>query len=154
MKVETKTDKKVILTNRKAFHDYLVFEKYIAGIVLTGTEIKSIRKGAINLKDSFCKVENNEVFLYNCHISPYEQGNRFNHEPERVRKLLLTKKEILKLFGKIKKENYAVIPLEVFIIKGKAKVEIALCKGKKLYDKREDLAKKTQNRDIERHLKR
>ena len=154
MKAENKPEKKVILTNRKAFHDYLVFEKYIAGIVLTGTEIKSIRKGAINLKDSFCKVENNEVFLYNCHISPYEQGNRFNHEPERVRKLLLTKKEILKLFGKIKKENYSVIPLEVFIIKGKAKVEIALCKGKKLYDKREDLAKKTQNRDIERHLKR
>lgn len=146
--------KKVILTNRKAFHDYLVFEKYVAGIVLTGTEIKSIRKGSINLKDSFCKVENNEVFLYNCHISPYEQGNRFNHEPERVRKLLLQKKEILKMFGKIKKENYTVVPLEVFLIKGKAKVEIALCKGKKLYDKREDLAKKTQNRDIERHLKR
>lgn len=146
--------KKVILTNRKAFHDYLVFEKYVAGIVLTGTEIKSIRKGAIILKDSFCKVENNEVFLYNCHISPYEQGNRFNHEPERVRKLLLQKKEILKMFGKIKKENYTVVPLEVFLIKGKAKVEIALCKGKKLYDKREDLAKKTQNRDIERHLKR
>jgi len=154
MKAENKSDKKVILTNRKAFHDYLVFEKYIAGIVLTGTEIKSIRKGAINLKDSFCKVENNEVFLYNCHISPYEQGNRFNHEPERVRKLLLTKKEILKIFGKIKKENYTIVPLEVFIIKGKAKLEIALCKGKKLYDKREDLAKKTQNRDIERHLKR
>ena len=146
--------KKVILTNRKAFHDYLVFEKYVAGIVLTGTEIKSIRKGAINLKDSFCKVDNNEVFLYNCHISPYEQENRFNHEPERVRKLLLQKKEILKMFGKIKKENYTVVPLEVFLIKGKAKVEIALCKGKKLYDKREDLAKKTQNRDIERHLKR
>ncbi len=154
MKAENKSDKKVILKNRKAFHDYLVFEKYIAGIVLTGTEIKSIRKGAINLKDSFCKVENNEVFLYNCHISPYEQGNRFNHEPERVRKLLLTKKEILKIFGKIKKENYTIVPLEVFIIKGKAKLEIALCKGKKLYDKREDLAKKTQNRDIERHLKR
>ena len=154
MKAENKSDKKVILTNRKAFHDYLVFEKYIAGIVLTGTEIKSIRKGAINLKDSFCKVENDEVFLYNCHISPYEQGNRFNHEPERVRKLLLTKKEILKIFGKVKKENYTIVPLEVFIIKGKAKTEIALCKGKKLYDKREDLAKKTQNRDIERHLKR
>ena len=146
--------KKVILTNRKAFHDYLVFEKYVAGIVVTGTEIKSIRKCAIYLKDSFCKVENNEVFLYNCHISPYEQGNRFNHDPERVRKLLLQKKEILKMFGKIKKENYTVVPLEVFLIKGKAKVEIALCKGKKLYDKREDLAKKTQNRDIERHLKR
>ena len=116
--MEQKTNgKKVILTNRKAFHDYLVFEKYVAGIVLTGTEIKSIRKGAINLKDSFCKVENNEVFLYNCHISPYEQGNRFNHDPERVRKLLLQKKEILKMFGKIKKENYTVVPLEVFLTK-------------------------------------
>ena len=142
------------INNRKAKFDYEFLETYVCGIVLFGTEIKSIRKGAINLKDSFCKVENNEVFLYNCHISPYEQGNRFNHDPERVRKLLLQKKEILKMFGKIKKENYTVVPLEVFLTKGKAKVEIALCKGKKLYDKREDLAKKTQNRDIERHLKR
>ena len=97
-------DKKVITTNRKAFHDYTIFEKFVAGIVLTGTEIKSIRKNAINLKDSFCKIEDNEIFLYNCHISPYEQGNRYNHEAERTRKLLLTKKEILKMHSKIKKD--------------------------------------------------
>ena len=94
-------DKKVVTTNRKAFHDYTIFDKYVAGIVLTGTEIKSIRKNAINLKDSFCKIENNEIFLYNCHISPYEQGNRFNHQAERTRKLLLTKKEILKMIDEI-----------------------------------------------------
>ena len=127
-------DKKVITTNRKAFHDYTISEKYIAGIVLTGTEIKSIRKNAINLKDSFCKIEDNEIFLYNCHISPYEQGNRYNHKAERTRKLLLTKKEI-------------------FIQKGFAKVEIGLAKGKKLYDKRDSLAKKDQQREIDRKMK-
>lgn len=143
-------DKKVITTNRKAFHDYHIFDKFIAGIVLTGTEIKSIRKNAINLKDSFCKIENNEIFLYNCHISPYEQGNRFNHEAERVRKLLLTKKEILKMHSKIKKDGYTVVPLEVFLCRGFAKVEIGLAKGKKNYDKRDDLAKKDQKREMER----
>ena len=144
-------DKKVITTNRKAFHDYNIFDKFIAGMVLTGTEIKSIRKNAINLKDSFCKIDDNEVFLYNCHISPYEQGNRYNHKEQRVRKLLLTKKEILKMQSKIKKDGYTIIPLEVFISqKGFAKVEIGLAKGKKLYDKRETLAKKDQQRDIER----
>lgn len=143
-------DKKVITTNRKAFHDYLIFDKFVAGIVLTGTEIKSIRKNAINLKDSFCRIEDNEIFLYNCHISLYEQGNRYNHKEERVRKLLLTKKEILKMQSKIKKDGYTIVPLEVFITKGFAKVEIALAKGKKLYDKRETLAKKDQQRDIER----
>jgi SsrA-binding protein len=144
-------DKKVITTNRKAFHDYNIFDKFIAGMVLTGTEIKSIRKNAINLKDSFCKIDDNEVFLYNCHISPYEQGNRYNHKEQRVRKLLLTKKEILKMQSKIKKDGYTIIPLEVFISqKGYAKVEIGLAKGKKLYDKRETLAKKDQQRDIER----
>ena len=144
-------DKKVITTNRKAFHDYNIFDKFIAGMVLTGTEIKSIRKNAINLKDSFCKIDDNEIFLYNCHISPYEQGNRYNHKEQRVRKLLLTKKEILKMQSKIKKDGYTIIPLEVFISqKGFAKVEIGLAKGKKLYDKRETLAKKDQQRDIER----
>lgn len=144
-------EKKVITTNRKAFHDYNIFDKFIAGMVLTGTEIKSIRKNAINLKDSFCKIDDNEVFLYNCHISPYEQGNRYNHKEQRVRKLLLTKKEILKMQSKIKKDGYTIIPLEVFISqKGFAKVEIGLAKGKKLYDKRETLAKKDQQRDIER----
>ena len=98
-------DKKVISTNRKAFHDFLIFDKFIAGIVLTGTEIKSIRKGMLNLKDSFAKIEDNEVFLYGMHISPYEQGNRYNHKPDRVRKLLLQKREILKIQDKVKKEG-------------------------------------------------
>ena len=146
-------DKKVITTNRKAFHDYTIFEKFVAGIVLTGTEIKSIRKNAINLKDSFCKIEDNEIFLYNCHISPYEQGNRYNHKAERTRKLLLTKKEILKMHSKIKKDGYTIVPLEVFIQKGFAKVEIGLAKGKKLYDKRDSLAKKDQQREIDRKMK-
>ena len=147
-------DKKVVTTNRKAFHDFTIFEKYVAGIVLTGTEIKSVRNSAINLKDSFCKIENNEVFLYNCHISPYEQGNRYNHKSERTRKLLLTKKEILKMQSKIKKDGYTIIPLEVFIANGFAKVEIGLAKGKKLHDKREDIAKKDQKREMERASKR
>ena len=146
-------ERKIITTNKKAFHDFTIFEKYIAGIVLTGTEIKSIRKNAINLKDGFCKIEEGEIFLYNCHISPYEQGNRYNHEAERKRKLLLTKKEILKMSGKIKKEGYTIIPLEVFLSRGFAKVEIGLAKGKKLHDKRNDIAKKTINREINRASK-
>ncbi len=147
-------EKKVVTTNRKAFHDYNIFDKFVAGIVLTGTEIKSIRKNAINLKDSFCRIEDNEIFLYNCHISPYEQGNRYNHKAERTRKLLLTKKEILKMQSKIKKDGYTIIPLEVFIIKGFAKVEIGLAKGKKLHDKRDDLAKKDLKREMDRASKR
>lgn len=145
--------KKIISTNRKAFHEYHIFDKFNAGMVLTGTEIKSIRKGAVNLKDSFVKVDNSEVFLYNCHISPYEQGNRFNHEEKRTRKLLLNKKEIDKLIGKIKKDGYAIVPLELYLENGWAKLEIALAKGKKLYDKRDDLAKKAQSRDIDRAVK-
>lgn len=147
-------DKKVISTNRKAFHDFLIFDKFIAGIVLTGTEIKSIRKGMLNLKDSFAKIENGEVFLYNMHISPYEQGNRYNHDPDRVRKLLLNKQEIMKMLGKIKKDGYSIVPLELFLSHGFAKIEIGLAKGKKLYDKREAIAKKTQTRDMQRNLKR
>ncbi len=147
-------DKKVISTNRKAFHDYLIFDKFTAGIVLTGTEIKSVRKGMINLKDSFAKIEDSEVFLYNMHISPYEQGNRYNHKPDRIRKLLLNKQEINKMLGKIKKDGYAIIPLELFLSHGFAKMEIGLAKGKKLYDKREAIAKKTQDRDIARQIKR
>ena len=144
-------EKKIVTTNRKAYHDYHIFDKFVAGIVLSGTEIKSIRKSAINLKDSFCKIEDNEIFLYNCHISPYEQGNRYNHKAERTRKLLLTKKEILKMHSKIKKDGYTIVPLEVFISRGFAKVEIGLAKGKKLYDKRETLAKKDIQRDIDRN---
>lgn len=147
-------DKKVVSTNRKAFHGYLIFDKFVAGIVLTGTEIKSIRKGMLNLKDSFAKIEAGEVFLYNMHISPYEQGNRYNHKPDRVRKLLLNKKEIMKIEVKIKKENYTIVPLELFLSHGFAKIEIGLAKGKKLYDKRESIAKKTQDRDIARSMKR
>ena len=140
---------KVISSNKKAYFDYSIFEKYTAGIVLTGTEIKSVRAGAINLKDSFIKIENFEAWLYNCHISPYDMGNRYNHEPLRVRKLLLNKKEILKILNKQKQENYTIIPLNAFLSKGYLKLEIALCKGKKLYDKRETLKKK----DIARNLK-
>ena len=147
-------DKKVISTNRKAFHDYLIFDRFDAGIVLTGTEIKSIRQGAFNLKDSFAKIEDGEIFLYNMHISPYEQGNRNNHEPERTRKLLLKKQEIMKMLGKIKKENYTIVPLELYLSHGFAKIEIGLAKGKKLYDKRESITKKTQERDIARSTKR
>ena len=146
-------DRKIITTNRKAFHDYTILEKYVAGIVLTGTEIKSIRKNAINLKDSFCKIEDNEIFLYNCHISPYEQGNRFNHDAERVRKLLLNKKEILKMQTKVKQDNYTIVPLEVFLSHGFAKVEIGLAKGKKVHDKREDIARKDLKREMDRASK-
>lgn len=146
-------EKKVISTNRKAFHDFLIFDKFIAGIVLTGTEIKSIRKGMLNLKDSFAKIEDNEMFLYGMHISPYEQGNRYNHEPDRVRKLLLNKREILKIQDKVKKDGVTIVPLELFLTNGFAKLEIGLAKGKKLYDKREAITKKTQERDIARLMK-
>lgn len=145
--------KKVITTNKKAFHDFLILEKYNAGIVLTGTEIKSIRKAAINLKDSFAKIEDGEVWLYNAHINPYEQGNRFNHEAERRRKLLLNKNEILKMLGKVKKEKYTIIPLSVYLENGWAKAEIALAKGKQLHDKRESIAQKTVDREIARSIK-
>ncbi len=146
----TKLTKKVISSNKKAFHDYIIFERYTAGIVLLGTEIKSIRKGGINLKDSFAKVEDMEMFLYNCHISPFEGGNRNNHDPKRTRKLLLNKKEILKILGKVKQDSYTVVPLELFIERGFAKLEIGLCKGKKLHDKRETLKKKDIQREMER----
>ena len=146
-------EKHIVTTNRKAFHDYIIYEKYVAGIVLTGTEIKSIRQNAINLKDSFCRVEDGEIFLYNCHISPYDKGNRNNHNEKRTRKLLLTKKEILKIHNKVKKDGYTVVALEVFITKGFAKIEIGLAKGKKLHDKREDIAKKEQKREMDRASK-
>ena len=145
--------KKIITTNKKAYHDFLIFDKFSAGLVLTGTEIKSIRKGAINLKDSFVKIEDMEAFLYNAHISLYEQGNRFNHEEKRVRKLLLNKKEILKMLGKVKQENYTIVPLEMYFSGRWAKLDIALAKGKKLYDKRDDIAKKDQRREAQREFK-
>jgi SsrA-binding protein len=145
--------RKIISNNRKAFHDYTIIEKFDAGLVLTGTEIKSIRKGTLNLKDGFAKIEDNEAWLYNVHISPYEQGNRFNPDPVRKRKLLLNKKEILKIASKVKKEKYTIVPLNIFLENGWAKCEIALAKGKQLFDKREDIAKKTMDRDIAHNIK-
>ncbi len=144
---------KIIANNKKAYHEYNVLETYPAGIVLTGTEIKSLREGKINLKDSFAKIDKGEVWLLNCHISPYDKGNIYNHEPERERKLLLTKAEIRKLIGKTKESGCTLIPLKIYMKGGWAKVELGLCKGKKLYDKRETIAKKAMARDLERELK-
>jgi len=144
---------KVVAQNRKASHDYFIEETYEAGMVLKGTEIKSIRAGRVNLKDSFARVEDGEVFLYNMHISPYEQGNRFNHDPLRTRELLLHKDEIRKLIGATKEKGYTLIPLKVYIRNGFAKVELALAKGKKLYDKRQAMAKRDAQREIERALR-
>ncbi|HEY4553133.1 MAG TPA: SsrA-binding protein SmpB [Bacillaceae bacterium] len=141
---------KTVAQNKKAYHDYFVEETYEAGIVLQGTEIKSIRAGKINLKDSFARIQQGELFLHNCHISPYEQGNRYNHDPLRTRKLLLHRKEINKLIGESKEQGYSIVPLKMYLKNGYAKVLIGLAKGKKKYDKREDLKQKEAKRDIER----
>ncbi|MBO9129907.1 SsrA-binding protein SmpB [Bacillus sp. 165] len=141
---------KVVAQNKKAYHDYFIEETYEAGIVLQGTEIKSLRAGRANLRDSYARIHNGEVFIFGMHISPYEQGNRYNHDPLRTRKLLLHKKEISKLIGYIKEEGYTLIPTKVYLKNGFAKMELGLAKGKKLYDKREDLKKKEAKRDIER----
>lgn len=144
--------KKLISSNKKAYFDYLLFDKFEAGIALFGTEIKSVRKNGANLKDSYVKITDNlEAFLINCHISPYEFGNINNHDPKRDRKLLLNKKEILKMLNKIKQEKYTVVPTQLYFSGRWAKLEIALAKGKKLYDKRESLKNKDIKRDIERN---
>ncbi|NRS47143.1 SsrA-binding protein SmpB [Brevibacillus sp. HB2.2] len=148
-----KAGTKTIAQNRKARHDYHIEQVYEAGIELTGTEIKSVRASRVQLKDSFARVQNGELLLYNVHISPYEQGNRFNHEPERTRKLLMRRLEILKLNGLIRERGYSLVPLSIYLKGGWAKVELALVKGKKNYDKREDLKKKESARDIERALR-
>ncbi len=148
-----KGDGKVIAQNKKAHHDYFIEETYEAGIVLQGTEIKSIRAGKVNLKDSYAKIENGEVFLHQMHISPYEQGNRFNHDPLRTRKLLLHRKEINKLIGLTKEQGYSLVPLKIYLKNGFAKITLALAKGKKKYDKREELKKREAKRDIERAFK-
>ena len=145
---KNKDTSSAVSTNKKAYHDYFVIETYEAGIELFGTEVKSIRQGKINLKDSWCEVKNGEIFANGVHISPYDHGNIFNRDPLRKKKLLLHKKEILKLFSLTKTQGYAIIPLEVYFVKGKAKMKIGLCKGKKLYDKRETQAKKDAERDI------
>ena len=144
---------KLICNNKKAYHNYFIEEKFEAGMVLTGTEIKSLRLGNANMNDSFAIVKNGEAFLNNLHITPYEFGNRENHDPDRMRKLLLHKKEIAKLFGKIREQGYSVVPLRLYFKNGLAKVEIGLAKGKKLYDKREDMKQKDHNRDMAQALK-
>ena len=145
---------KIVANNKKAYHDYFVLEKLEAGIELFGTEVKSIRQGKINLKDSWCFVKDGEMFVNGMHISPYEQGNIFNRDPLRTKKLLLHKKEIRRFYAMVKQDGLAIVPLSVYFSKGRAKVEIGLCKGKKLYDKREVAAKKDAMRNIERGLRR
>ena len=144
---------KVAAQNRKAFHDYFVEDRFEAGIELYGTEVKSIRAGTLNLKDSWCGVKNGELFLNGMHISPYEKGNIFNKDPLRVRKLLLHKSEINKITGKMKEKGIAIVPLKVYFKGSLVKVEIGLARGKKLYDKRQDIAKKDQKREAEREFK-
>lgn len=139
--------------NRQAYHNYFIHDTYEAGVALTGTEVKSIRAGKVNLRDSFAKVEHGEIFLWNAHISPYEQGNRFNHDPLRTRKLLLHRQEILKIENALKTKGYTLIPLKLYFHHGLVKCEIALATGKKLYDKRQDMAAKAAKRDLERRIK-
>lgn len=148
-----KEDLKLVANNKKAYHDYFIEDKYEAGIALHGTEVKSLRMGKCSIKESFIRIENGEMFAYGMHISPYEKGNIFNKDPLRVKKLLLHKYEINKLAGKIAEQGYTLVPLQVYFSKGKAKMEIGLARGKKLYDKRQDIAKKDQRRENERDFK-
>lgn len=144
---------KLIANNKKAYHDYFIEEKYEAGLVLHGTEVKSLRQGKCSIKESFIRIENGEMFIYGMHVSPYEKGNIFNKDPLRPKKLLLHKREIMKLLGKIKEKGYTLVPLQVYFTSGRAKIEIGLARGKKLYDKRDDIAKKDQRRENERDFK-
>ena len=150
---EKKAAPKVIAKNKKAWHDYFVDETYEAGIALFGTEVKSIRAGAVNLKDSYCSTKNGELFAVGIHISPYEKGNIFNREPLRDRKLLMHKREILKLSGLVAQKGYTLIPLSLYFSGKNVKVEIGLCRGKKLYDKRDVAAEKQANREMDRRMK-
>ncbi|MBI4847772.1 MAG: SsrA-binding protein SmpB [Nitrospirae bacterium] len=142
-----------VATNRKAYHDYFIQQTYEAGISLLGTEVKSLREGKANLKDSYAIIKNGEAFLFNCHISPYSHGNLQNHDPLRTRKLLLHKKEIDKLHGNISQKGLTLVPLKIYFKGGKAKVEIGLAKGKKQYEKREAIKEKEAKREIERHMR-
>lgn len=144
---------KTITDNRKARHEYFILESFEAGIELVGTEVKSIRNGSVNLKDSWCSIDNGEIFIKGMHISPYEKGNIFNRDPLRVRKLLMHKREINKLFGSVKQNGLTIIPLSLYFKDSRVKVQVGLCKGKKLYDKREDSAKRDAKREIDRNLK-
>lgn len=142
-----------VANNKKAFHDYFVIESLEAGIELFGTEVKSVRNGRINLKDAWCSIDGGEIFVRGMHISPYDHGNIFNRDPLRVRKLLLHKREINRLYGLMKQQGYTLIPLSAYFKKGRLKIQIGLCKGKKNYDKREDMARKSAKRDMERAVK-
>lgn len=144
---------KLIANNKKAYHDYFIEEKYETGIALAGTEVKSLRMGKCSIKESFVRIENGEVFIYGMHISPYEKGNIFNKDPLRVRKLLMHKSEINKIAGRIKEKGYTLVPLQVYFKDSLAKVEIGLAKGKKLYDKRQDIAKRDMRREAEKEFK-
>lgn len=148
-----KESMKLIANNKKAYHDYFVDEKYEAGLVLHGTEVKSLRMGKCSIKESFIKIEQGEVWVYGMHISPYEKGNIFNKDPLRPKKLLMHKSEINKLLGKIKEKGFTLVPLQVYFKDGRAKIEIGLCRGKKNYDKRADIAKKDMQREAERDFK-
>lgn len=148
-----KTGMKLIANNKKAFHDYFIEDTYEAGIALAGTEVKSLRSGKCSIKEAFVRVENGEVYVYGMHITPYEKGNIFNKDPLRPKKLLMHKAEIRKLQGKIAEKGYTLVPVEVYLKGGLVKIQIALAKGKKLYDKRDDIAKKDQRREAERNFK-
>ena len=144
---------KTISQNKKAFHDYFVVESMEAGIELCGTEVKAMRRGQCNLKDAWCSIDKGELFVNGMHISPYDHGNIFNRDPMRVRRLLLHKREIMRLYGLVKQQGYALIPLSLYFKDSRVKVQVGLCRGKKLYDKRADLAEKAAKRDVERALK-
>lgn len=148
-----KEEMKLVANNKKAYHDYFIEEKYEAGLVLCGTEVKSLRQGKCSIKEAFIRIENGEVYIYGMHISPYEKGNIFNKDPLRVKKILLHKMQIKKLIGNSAEKGYTIVPLQVYFSNGRAKIEIGLAKGKKLYDKRQDIAKKDQRREAEKELK-
>jgi SsrA-binding protein len=150
---KAKEEYQSIAENRKARHDYFIEESYEAGIALQGTEVKSCRAGRVNLRDGYAHIENGEIYLSNVHISPYEQGNRFNHEPLRKRRLLMHKGEILKLFGEVRQKGYTLVPLRLYFKKGRVKVEIGLARGKKAYDKRDDIAARDVQREIARAMR-
>ena len=148
-----KEKQKLIANNKKAYHDYFIEESYEAGIALHGTEVKSMRQGKCSITESFIRIENGEVYVYGMHVSPYEKGNIFNKDPLRIKKLLLHKYEINKLSGKVAEKGLTLVPLQVYFKEGKVKVEIGLARGKKLYDKRQDIAKKDQRREAEKEFK-
>ncbi|NLL63085.1 MAG: SsrA-binding protein SmpB [Ruminococcaceae bacterium] len=150
---EQKNELITVARNKKAYHDYFVLESYEAGIELFGTEVKSVRQGKINLKDAWCNIDNGEIFVNGMHISPYDHGNIFNRDPMRKRRLLMHKKEIEKLFGQVKQEGLTLIPLSAYFNRGRLKIQVGLCKGKKLYDKRESIARKDADREAKRIFK-